>query len=298
MLTWLQDLQSVQLQDRHLADSVPCGVALRSANSATGVAKNQPARAAASPLSRSRRALQYVTLQVHLRANRPKLLAIKDEFVFHNPLDLWRLEVLAFQESFRHQLDALVLGAREQTRRLQSSESCGPYSKPQRGETAVHPLPEAEHRHWLLCELPLGFQDRLSEAIEMEDLSHHPRQLSLLHKGWSVHPLNLLPDLWPDRRRRQTRVIPISFNSFIAMHAARHGSPNKGAEVTPRTSHRIRLDDCAAKHCKDGNDDDSDGEDGGPYIRRLSEKQYEALVRCAQQVVALSGAGGAPRGTI
>lgn len=61
--------------------------------------------------------LEYVTLQVHLRANRPKLLAIKDEFVlafadiilipryltvstrdqvFHNPLDLWRLEVLAY----------------------------------------------------------------------------------------------------------------------------------------------------------------------------------------------------------
>lgn len=72
---------------------------------------------------------------------------------------------------------------------------------------------------------------------------------------------------------------------------------------TKNTGHRIRLDDCAAKHCKDGShhlslsklrgtsrvfdtswsnavsfccdqdDDDSDGEDGGPYIRRLSEKQ-------------------------
>ncbi|CAK9023718.1 unnamed protein product [Durusdinium trenchii] len=64
-----QDLQSVPNTGGHLADSVPCGVALRSANSATGVAKNQPARAAASPLSRSRRALQGITATPGTRRN-------------------------------------------------------------------------------------------------------------------------------------------------------------------------------------------------------------------------------------
>lgn len=93
-----------------------------------------------------------------------------------------------------------------------------------------------------------------------------------------------------------------ALHSASAKTAARYGSPDKGggapreqgAEATPRTCHRSRLDDaCAAKHCKDEASLE-DSEDG--HIRRLSEKQYEALVRCAQQVVALSGAGGLARG--
>lgn len=99
-----------------------------------------------------------------------------------------------------------------------------------------------------------------------------------------------------------------NLHSASAKTAARYGSPDKGGgapreqgtEVTPRTCHRNRSDDAAfaAKHCKnEGSLEDSEGEDGDGHIRRLSEKQYEALVRCAQQVVALSGAGGlAPRG--
>mmetsp|Transcript_6819 Transcript_6819/g.15802 ORF Transcript_6819/g.15802 Transcript_6819/m.15802 type:complete len:713 (-) Transcript_6819:197-2335(-) len=79
--------------------------------------------------------------------------------------------------------------------------------------------------------------------------------------------------------------------------ACRQGSPDKGGgaprdasvvDSTPRgMSHRRQLDPRAAKD-EDSAREESDGE--GPS-RKLSEKQYEALVRCAQQVVALSGAG-------
>ncbi|CAE7270438.1 unnamed protein product [Symbiodinium microadriaticum] len=89
-------------------------------------------------------------------------------------------------------------------------------------------------------------------------------------------------------------------HSLTAKPAAlRQGSPDKGGgaprdagvEPTPRALSQ-KHPAVIAKRTDDSGPDDSDGEEPrGPHRRQLSEKQYEALVRCAQQVVALSGAG-------
>eukprot|EP00439_Symbiodinium_sp_Y106_P011016 s8362_g1.t1 len=82
--------------------------------------------------------------------------------------------------------------------------------------------------------------------------------------------------------------------------ALRQGSPDKGGgaprdagvEPTPRALSLSQKHPAVSKRTDDSGPDDSDGEEPrGPHRRQLSEKQYEALVRCAQQVVALSGAG-------
>jgi len=90
-------------------------------------------------------------------------------------------------------------------------------------------------------------------------------------------------------------------HSLTAKPAAlRQGSPDKGGgaprdagvEPTPRALSLSQKHPAVSKRTDDSGPDDSDGEEPrGPHRRQLSEKQYEALVRCAQQVVALSGAG-------
>lgn len=329
-----QDLQSVPNTGGHLADSVPCGVALRSANSATGVAKNQPARAAASPLSRSRRALQGITATPGTRSGRARPenegIASRSQSPAQAACNQGRVRV-------SQPVGSVAFGSSSVSRVIPTSIGRTGAGR-QRADTApVHGEGLGRvHSEKTLTKSPrtAGRRDSRSPSPGGRASPLAPLRTASRLSGPSFRghrdgrPISPSEAAIPTAQRmvsaptelasrsvarstkgpatsarvnsnRHSATAPVGrpfAHSASAKTAARHGSPNKGAEVTPRTSHRIRLDDCAAKHCKDGNDDDSDGEDGGPYIRRLSEKQYEALVRCAQQVVALSGAGGAPRG--
>lgn len=68
--------------------------------------------------------------------------------------------------------------------------------------------------------------------------------------------------------------------------AADPGGPNSGARERERPG---AVPEVHEEDLSDGLQDDDDDDLGyGPHRRRLSAKQYEALVRCAQQVVALS----------
>jgi len=105
-----------------------------------------------------------------------------------------------------------------------------------------------------------------------------------------------------------------SSSAAIAAAAARQGSPDKGGgaprvsdagvvEATPRShgSHRQRASTEGAVSSTTGpvpeearsDSEEADDDGAGPQRRKLSAKQYQALVRCAQQVVATS-AGGPP----
>lgn len=94
--------------------------------------------------------------------------------------------------------------------------------------------------------------------------------------------------------------------------AARPLSPDKGggaprqdagySDITPRRAadaYGVISRDSARDQEEDGegsgSDDDDDDGTLGPRRRRLNPKQYEALVRCAQQVVAVSAVGSMPQ---
>jgi hypothetical protein len=83
----------------------------------------------------------------------------------------------------------------------------------------------------------------------------------------------------------------------------RRNSPEKSGalrhdgypDATPRSAADISAKDSARASCdQDGSSADEGDEDFGPRRRRLSKQQYDALVRCAQQVVTVSSMPPAP----
>merc|ERR1739848_396891 len=74
----------------------------------------------------------------------------------------------------------------------------------------------------------------------------------------------------------------------------RRGAPARDEggypDTTPRSAAESARRDAAVADDDSGVDDDG----AAPHRTRLSSKQYEALVRCAQQVVAVSAVPPAP----
>lgn len=67
-----------------------------------------------------------------------------------------------------------------------------------------------------------------------------------------------------------------------------------GLETTPRSAAESATRDSGRASAGDDDSAEDDDDLSGPRRRRLSAKQYEALVRCAQQVVAVSAVPPAP----